>query len=521
MSAEQIRPTEPAEDANKYSFFDDLEQYRDEQEDLRWHGSFEDYLAKVEADPSLAKTAHQLVYGAISRPGFFTSGRHALYGAEEASTRLVDTMRAGARGSESGRRIVLLLGPPGSGKSTMVNATKEGVEEYSRTDEGAVYGIEGCPMQEDPLHLIPKGMRADFKNRYGVKVEGGLCPKCRDGYDEASKDGSLREMPVERVLLSEEERVGVGSFKPSDPKSQDITELVGSVDFSKLGEYGSASDPNAYRFDVELNVANRGVMEFVELLKSDERFLYSLLDLTQDRVIKAPRFPNIYADEVILAHTYLAEYNKYMSDEKNEALRDRIVLIPVPYNLKISDERKIHEKLIQQDEKVQNSSVHISPSTLETAAMFAVLSRLGNSNKYSKLQKLKIYDGQEAGDLTQRDIRELKQEHEDEGMSGISPRYVIDSLSSALSKDDDKTCLTPRDAIRALEANLKYHPHTATMKPDEKKAIIDNLSTVAEEYDQFAKREVHSAFVYSYEEQAKSLCDNYLDNIDAYCNEKP
>lgn len=254
------------------------------------------------------------------------------------------------------------------------------------------------------------------------------------------------------------------------------------------------------------------------MLKSDERFLYALLDLAQDRVIKSPRFPNVSADEVILAHTNLAEYNRYVNDPRNEAIRDRMYVIQVPYATRVSDERRIHEKLIGQSEQVRKASVHISPQTLDAAAQFAVLTRIKASAKHSKLQKMKVYDGQEVDGVTSRDIKELKAEFRDEGMSGISPRYIIDSLSMALMKQGgDKKCLTPLDTIRALRDNLDHHAHTRDMKKEDKDALLNDIATVKNEYDETAKHEVQRAFVHSYEDTARSLSDNYLSNVEAFC----
>jgi serine protein kinase len=502
----------------RHNVFGEFDRYKSEREQLHWDGNFDEYIEKAVENPGIVRTSQQTAYSAVtSRPDFFTTGKNALFGAEKATERFIDILNAGAQGLELGRRIIILVGPPGSGKSTLVNGTKRGIEEYTKTDEGAVYAIKGCPMHEEPLHLIPKDLRPMLEEKYGLRIDGDLCPHCvaMHGGENQSSD-ALKNVEVERVFFSEKDRVGIGTFKPSDPKSQDITELTGSPDYSKIGEIGTASDARAFKFDGELNIANRGIMEFVEMLKSDEKFLYTLLDLAQDRVIKAPRFPNISADEVILAHTNMTEYNSYVQNPKNEALRDRMVVIPVPYTLRVSAERKIHEKLVGQSEQVRKSSVHINPRTLETAATFAVLSRLKESKKYSKLQKLKIYDGQETNDLTQRDIKELQEEHKDEGMSGISPRYVIDSLSTALI-EGNKGCLTPIDAIRALRKNLEFHAHTRDMKKEDKDALKDDLTTVKEVFDEMAVKEVQSAFVYAYEDTARSLCGNYLNNVEAFC----
>jgi serine protein kinase len=504
-----------------HSLFEQYDNYLDDRERLTWQGTFEEYLDKVVDNPDVSKTSHQIVYEALTANGnYFESGKNALYGSDAATERFVEVLKAGAEGLEIGKRIIMLVGPPGSGKSTLVNGTKRAIEAYSRTDEGALYAISGCPMHEDPMHLMPKSMRPMLEEDFNITIDGDLCPHCAATYGDLGTE-ALKEVPVERFVLSEKDRVGVGVFKPSDPKSQDITELVGSVDFSKIGEFGTASDPRAYRFDGELNIANRGVMEFVEMLKSDEKFLYSLLDLAQDRVIKAPRFPNTSADEVILAHTNLAEYYRYVADPKNEAIRDRLVIIPVPYTLEVSAERKIHEKLIGESKQVRESGVHINPHALTAAATFGVLSRIKSAGKYSKVDKMKIYDGKSTANLSPRDIREIKSEFPDEGMTGISPRYIIDSLSMALTRHgSDKACLTPIDTIRALRDNLDNHAHTRDMKKEEKDALLDDIDAVKKEYDETAKNEVQSAFVYAFEDTARTLCDNYLANVEAFCEKR-
>lgn len=521
--------SERSKDTGKsHNIFGQVDQYKNNAERLREKITFEEYVNKIVENPSLVRTSHQTVYNALtSREDFFTTGRNALFGAEKTVENFTTILKGGAEGLEIGKRIILLVGPPGSGKSTLVNGTKRGIEDYSKTEEGAMYAIDDCPMHEDPLHLIPEDMRPMLREEFGIHIDGDLCPQCAEKYGSDNGYGfgegddqvaSLQQVPISRIVLSEKNRVGIGTFKPSDPKSQDITELVGSVDFSKLGEFGTASDARAYRFDGELNVANRGVMEFVEMLKSDERFLYSLLDLAQDRVIKAPRFPNISADEVILAHTNMTEYYRYVNDPKNEALRDRMVVIPVPYALRVNDEEKIHKKLIGESEQVRKAQVHINPQTLSTAAMFAVLSRLQPSAKMSKVQKMKVYNGEAVDGVSKRDIKELIEEAGDkEGMSGISPRYIIDSLSMALSKQEaGKQCITPMDAIRALQDNLKSHPHTRDMKADDKKALQDDIAEVYKQFTQKATDEVYSAFIGAFEDQAESLCQNYLNNVQAY-----
>jgi len=309
-------------------------------------------------------------------------------------------------------------------------------------------------MHEEPLHLIPEGLRPEIEKEYSLYIEGDLCPACHQMVQDDYK-GRIEDVIVQRVTFSEKNRIGIGTFSPSDPKSQDISELTGSIDLSTIGEYGSESDPRAYRFDGELNIANRGLMELIEMLKRDEKFLYNLLTLSQEQSIKTGRFSMIYADEVILSHTNENEYKTFVANKRAEALQDRIIVIKVPYNLRVSDEIKIYEKLLAQS---GISGIHIAPNTLKVASMFAVLSRLGESKKagMTPMKKLRLYDGEEVDDFTQKDVKELREENPREGMEGISPRYVINSLSTALVKDNSQ-CINPIDALRALRDGLEHH----------------------------------------------------------------
>ena len=327
-------------------------------------------------------------------------------------------------------------------------------------------------------------------------------------------------MPIQRIAFSERQRVGVGTFKPADPKSQDVAELTGSVNIQALTEYGIESDPRAYNFDGELNIANRGVMEFIEMLKAEKRFLYELNTVAGEQTIKASRFALIYADLAVLAHTNEYEYNSYFGNKENEAMIDRIFVVRVPYNLKLREEVRIYEKLIGQsqlsDDRVDLTRVHIAPNTLRVASMFAMLTRLKPSKKsgLSLMTKLKLYDGEkQVGDWDQKHVRELQDEFADEGMHGVSPRFVINRISSALVKNGS-ACVNAIDVLRSLRDGLQEY----TNNEEEHKKLLSFIDETRKDYDELAKKEVQRAFVYSYEESAKTLLDNYLDNVDAFCN---
>jgi serine protein kinase len=500
-----------------------LEAFRQEEQRLNWEGTFADYFDLVVTQPALSRLSHARIYDMIVSAGteedppghksykFF---KDEIYGLEDTLQQLVEYFHSAAKRLEVRKRILLFMGPVGGGKSTIVAMLKRGLERYTRADDSAIYAIKGCPMHEEPLHLIPETLRPEIEREFGVYIEGDLCPVCRQRLRD-DYGGVAENMPVVRIAFSEKNRAGIGTFSPSDPKSQDITELTGSIDLARIGEVGVESDPRAYRFDGELNIANRGLMEFIEMLKCDEKFLYGLLTLSQEQNIKTGRFSMIYADECIVSHTNEAEYAAFVGNRRSEALQDRIILIKVPYNLRVADEVRIYEKLIKQSNL---KDVHVAPHTLRVASIFAVLSRLEEPKKagMSLMKKLRLYDGEEVEDFTQKDVRELKEQAVREGMDGISPRYVINRLSNALVKDGT-TCINPIDALRALRDGLEQH---TGFKREDRERCLNFIAEARREYDEMAKNEVQRAFVYSFEDSARTLFNNYLDNVEAYCNKQ-
>ncbi|MEW6211095.1 MAG: protein prkA [Acidobacteriota bacterium] len=513
---------------NKLNISDLLETHRREREQLAWDGTFRDYFELVLQNPNISKLSHARVCDMVLAAGvekinegsrdeiirynFFSD---ELFGIEGPIAKIVEYFKSAGQRLEVRKRIMLLMGPVGGGKSTIVTMLKRGLERYTRTDNGAVYAIKDCPMHEEPLHLIPPELRPEIEKHYGLYIEGELCPQCRYNLEHVYH-GRHEDVLVHRIVFSEKERIGIGTFAPSDPKSQDLTELTGSIDLSTIGEVGVESDPRAYRFDGELNIANRGLMEFIEMLKVDEKFLYSLLTLSQEQSIKTGRFAMIYADETILSHTNENEYAAFVANRKSEALQDRIIMIKVPYNLKVSQEERIYDKLLKQSEALRN--IHIAPNTLKVAAMFAVMTRLEEPRKANIdiVKKMKLYDGEDVEGFKSKDVRELQKETVREGMDGISPRYIINRLSGALVRDNI-TCINAYDALLAIKDGFEQH---TGISAEQRERYMNLVSVARREYDQIARNEIQRAFVYSFEEMAKSLCDNYLDNVEAYCNKE-
>jgi serine protein kinase len=427
-----------------------------------------------------------------------------LFGVDEGIRRVVSYLKAAASGSQVGRRILLLYGPTSSGKSQLATLLKNGLEEWTRTEAGQVYALKDSPMHENPLNAVPIGLRKKLRDKYGIKIDpdAKLSPLMQKVLEE-EYDNDFLKLPVHRIFFSEAARVGIGTFLPGDQKSQSISELVGSVDFSKLGEYGVESDPRAYKFDGEL-------MEMIEMLKVDPKFLNVLLTLAQEKTIKTERFPLIYADEFILSHTNETEYNRFIGDSKMEALQDRIIVVKFPYNLTLDEEVKIYDKLVAE---ADFGDFHIAPLTLKVASMFATLSRLEPSKKedLTLLKKMQLYNGEDVEGFTSEDVKNIKEDTENEGMLGVSPRYIFNCIADCFTRYDLK-CVTPVDVLRSIKDNFGSSPK---FDKDDIERFDDLLTIVVEEFTKMAKNEVQKAFFVNFENEINNLLNNYIDNVGA------
>ena len=531
---------------------------------FHWEGSLTDYLDLVKNNPKICRNSFQRMYDMILSWGttsyveykkniirykFFDDpidgGKDAVFGLDVPLMKLVHFFKSAALGYGTEKRVLLLHGPVGSAKSTIARLLKKGVERYSRQEDGSLYTFKWvdekgtdhilgnqtemvCPMHEEPLKLVPEELRPKIleelnkgnKSEYKITVTGDLCPACRFVQREFMKryQGDLSKVlahvKINRLLLSEKDRIGIGTFQPKDEKNQDSTELTGDINYRKIAEYGSDSDPRAFNFDGEFNIANRGVVEFIEVLKLDVAFLYDLLGASQEHKIKPKKFPQTDIDEVILGHTNEPEFKKLQNNEFMEALRDRTVKIDVPYITKLKQEIKIYEKDFNAH---RIKGKHIAPHTVEVAAMWAILTRLEQPKKanLSLLQKLKLYDGKTLTGYTEDNVKELRKEAIREGLEGISPRYVQDKVSNALVNDKNWEigCVNPFMVMNELESGLKHH---ALIGSDEKRREYKELlSVVKQEYEDIVKNEVQRA-ISADEDAIAKLCANYIDNVKAY-----
>lgn len=546
-------------------------QSNDEYKELAWTGSFDDYLKLIKADPKITRNSFQRLYDLIIDQGkeeyidakkkmvhykFFddmaNGGKDAVFGLDIPLMKLVNVLKAAAHGYGPEKRVILLHGPVGSSKSTICRMIKKGVEAYSKTKNGALYTFEwvdesgehedifgrdvkvfSSPMHEEPLLLIPKEMRAQVceeLNRgasgdFRVNIKGELCPPSRFIFAKllAKYNGDiskvLSHVRVKRLVLSESDRVGIGTFQPKDEKNQDSTELTGDMNYRKIAEYGSDSDPRAFNFDGEFNIANRGMIEFVEVLKLDVAFLYDLLGASQEHMVKPKKFAQTYIDEVIIGHTNEPEYRKLQNNEFMEALRDRTIKIDIPYITKLKEETKIYTKDFGSK---RLHGVSLAPHTIEVAAMWAILTRLEAPKKanLTRLQKLKLYDGNSVPSYSEENTKELRKEAMREGLDGVSPRYIQDKISNAIvnAQQNNKGSVTPFMILNEIESGLKHH--SLISDESKKQEYRELLNVVKAEYEDIIKTEVQRA-VSADDEALRRLCANYIDNIKAYTqNEK-
>lgn len=499
-----------------------LSQHAQEQRAARWSGTLARFLDEiVRADPARAtRSSHQYLWDMLRwrNPRHDESGRplslfaEDLYGVDDALARVTDYFKAAAAGSEVGRRLLLLLGPPSGGKSTLVILLKRALEEYSLTDEGALYAVRGCPVHESPLHLVPPPLRAEFRATYGTDIQGELCPSCRMRL-EGEHGGDFMRMPIERIFISEAGRVGIGTYAPHDPTTADLADLVGSVDLSRVAEFGDEGDPRAWSWSGAIYSASRGVLEMIEILKVKREFLYVLLTLTQEKNVKVSRFPLIYVDETIVAHTNLAEFRKFLQERENEALLDRMVIVQVPYTLDYRAEARIYRKLIQGAEQAFQA-VHLDPHVLHTVAVFAILTRLheGEEKGADLGKRVRLAAGEAVEGTTRADAERLRERFPDEGLAGVSPRFVINALSAAIIKSNAKS-LTTMDVLLALKDAIESD---ARIDAKEKRRWIDFLVLVRKDfYNRWVKQDVHKALFVSFEQEAGQLLDKYIDEVEA------
>lgn len=509
-----------------------IQEDRETRKRSSWKGTMLEYLELVRQTPSIAMLAHKRMYDMLVSRGvtdvnldehprlkrlykgdklkIFDFFSDEFYGMEKTINQIVRYFHSASLKGEESRQVLYLVGPVGSGKSSLVEKLKRGLETLP-----SFYSIDNCPMHEEPLHLIPRHLRKEFSKMLDVDIEGDLCPVCRYRLKEEFQ-GRWEEVPIRTLEFSVRGKRGAGVVPPVDPNNQDTSVLIGSEDISKLDLY-SEGDPRVLDLSGALNVGNRGMVEFIEVFKNETEYLHAMITATQEKSIPAPgRHGMIYVDTCIVAHSNEAEWKKFKSDHTNEAILDRIVTVKVPYNLRLTEEVKIYKKIIRNSQ----FTADIAPHTIEIASMFAILTRLEPTNKCDLVTKLKLYNGEEVvekGKTKKIDVLELKEEAKNEGMTGISTRFIMKALDNALSDNIEQNCIHPISVRESLVHMVKE----SDFPEDVRKRYLEFLQdTLHREYLEVLEREITKAFVYSYQDQAESLFQNYLDHAESYVTKK-
>ena len=508
-------------------FLDLIESQRAEKTEEKFSGTFLQYLEKIQDNPEQIRLSHKRLYETIKNFGMKTVDvdsdeyrdiyngekirvydyfKKDFFGMESVINKLMRFLKSAAHKGEESRQVLLLMGPVGAGKSALVESIKSSLE-YADNH----YHLGGCPIREEPLHLLPRSLRPKFEELLGVHIEGDLCPICRHRLIEEF-DGKYENFPVKQSSFSQRGRRGIAVVPPMDANSQDVSVLIGTEDISKLDLYPE-DDPRVLSLNGAFNVGNRGIVEFVEVFKNEIEFLHTMLTATQEKRVPSPgKNDMIYFDGVILSHCNESEWNRFKSEHTNEAILDRVLKIEVPYVLELDQEMKIYEKMINRSDF---KDAHISPHAIKVASMFSVMSRLQATNKCDLLTKMKIYNGEaiiEKGRVKKVDIKDLKDEAKHEGMEGISTRFVMKALDAALS-DSDKNMITP---INVMDSMIKQVKEQIIVEDTKKKYLEILQMIIREEYLKILETEIAKAFITAYEEQAQSLFDSYLDNAECY-----
>lgn len=449
-------------DTMSFGFEDYLSDIGRKTRTSEWNGTFREYFQLAIKNPKITQTSVQRLYSMIMSYGVnplpngrteynFFKGK--IFGADQQIEDIMMYFKAASMGLDIKKRVLLLLGPPGGGKSMILSLLKKGLASYSKTTDGGMYAIKGCPIHEDPLHLIPEDKRRDIWNQYGIKIEGRLCPICQFKM-RTDWSRNINEVPVERIYIDEEDRIGIGTFAPAE--KNDMEELYGSADIRKLEQYGNEGDVRAYAFNGELHVANRGIMEFIEILKAKPDFLNVLLTLAEEQQFKTPRFPLQYVDETLIAHTNESEFLKFIAEPQNEAIVDRLYIVRMPYNMEYEFEEKIYHYAMKTKLVVKDKQMH--PGAIRLASMFAILTR----------------------------------EHENSlrrGMSGISPRFILNSIAIALVKVP-KPMIEPSDYLKVLRHFVSEYPILDMETRNEYLHYLKELGNQINEFNKIGMKDV-------------------------------
>jgi serine protein kinase len=498
--------------------------------------SLEDYLRGCTDDPKMMASSAERLLEAIGEPEVVDTSLDSrvgrifmnrtikvypafadFFGMEETIERIVGFFRHAAQGLEERKQVLYLLGPVGGGKSSLAERLKLLMERCP------VYALKAgddvSPVFESPLGLFdPHQMGAALEKRYQIplrRLPGVMSPWAVKRLQEFG--GDITKFRVARLMPSRLKQICISKTEPGDENNQDVSSLVGKVDIRKL-EFFSQNDPDAYSYSGGLNRTTQGILEFVEMFKAPIKMLHPLLTATQEgNYVGTENIGGIPFQGIILAHSNEAEWQTFKNNKNNEAFIDRISVVKVPYCLRVMEERKIYEKLVQTSEL---ASAPCAPGTLEMLARFSVLSRLKpheNSNLYSKMR---AYDGESLKDTDPRtkSVQEYRDAAGvDEGMEGISTRFAFKVLSSTFNFDTLEVAADPVHLMYVLEQAIWREQFP---EETEKKYLNFIKSELAPRYAEFIGNEIQKAYLESYADYGQNLFDRYVAYADAWIEDQ-
>jgi serine protein kinase len=426
-----------------------------------------------------------------------------LYGMEEVIEHIVSYFRHAAQGLEEKKQILYLLGPVGGGKSSLAEKLKYLIERVP------FYAIKGSPVHESPLGLFNPDEDAQLlEDDYGISrryLNTIMSPWAVKRLHEFG--GDITKFRVVKIHPSVLSQIAVSKTEPGDENNQDISSLVGKIDIRKLETF-SQNDPDAYSYSGGLCLANRGVLEFVEMFKAPIKVLHPLLTATQEGNYKGTEgFGAIPFDGLILAHSNEAEWLSFKNNRNNEAFLDRIYIVKVPYSLRVSDEIHIYEKLLVNSSLAQ---APCAPDTLSMMAQFSVLSRLKEPENSSIFSKMRVYDGENLKD-TDPKAKSFQEYRDfagvDEGMTGLSTRFAFKILSKVFNFDHRELAANPVHLMYVLEQQIEQEQFAPEVEEKYLRFIKEYLSP---RYAEFIGKEIQTAYLESYSEYGQNIFDRYV-----------
>lgn len=495
---------------------------RVQQEDM----SLEEYLALCRRDPKVYASAAERMLEAIGEPEVIDTAKDPrlsrifsnkvirrypafaeFHGMEEAIEQIVAYFRHAAQGLEERKQILYLLGPVGGGKSSLAERLKLLMERIP------FYAIKGSPVYESPLGLFsPEEDGKLLEQEYGIAsryLRSVMSPWAAKRLKEYG--GDISQFRVVRLYPSRLNQIAISKTEPGDENNQDISSLVGKVDIRQLELY-SQDDPDAYSFSGGLCRANQGLMEFVEMFKAPIKVLHPLLTATQEGNYNPTEgMGAIPFDGVILAHSNESEWQAFRNNRNNEAFLDRVYIVKVPYCLRVSEEIKIYQKLLEDSSL---SAAPCAPDTLRMLAQFSVLSRLKVPENSSIYSKMRVYDGENLKDTDPRakSIQEYRDAAGvDEGMQGLSTRFAFKILSKVFNFDSTEVAANPVHLLYVLEQALEREQLPSEVFERYLGFIKEFL---APRYVDFIGKEIQTAYLESYSEYGQNIFDRYVTYAD-------